>query len=69
MRCPDEFALAADSWGVLPWGEPGPATKGLVMVDGKGGSALRSLVAAEVAELNKTYGLPEWPARGNLCRG
>ncbi|TXI06433.1 MAG: hypothetical protein E6Q73_00525 [Pseudorhodobacter sp.] len=60
QRCPDEFALAADSWGVMLEGlAPGPEAKGLVMVDTKARSVLRSLVATEVAELNKTYGLPE----------
>lgn len=60
MRCPDEFALAADSWGVMLEGlEPGPKAKGLVMADAKARSVLRTLVATEVAELNKTYGLPE----------
>ncbi len=60
LRCPDEFALAADSWGVMLEGlEPGPEAPGLVMAGPKGRSALRSLVATEVAELNKSYGFPE----------
>lgn len=59
-RCPDEFALAYDSWGVMLQGlDPGPQAKGLVMEPGDANDMLYTLVAEEVAELNKTYGLPE----------
>lgn len=58
-RCPDEFSLAYDSWGVMLEGlEPGPKAKGLVMEKGKPEDMLYSLIADEVTALNKTYGLP-----------
>lgn len=59
QRCPDEFALAAESWGVMLEGlEPGPEARGLVMQTGMSPGPLEDLVATEVAELNSTYGLP-----------
>lgn len=59
-RCPDEFQLAYDSWGVMLEGlEPGAGKKGLVMEAGDGNDMLYSLIATEVAELNKSYGLPQ----------
>lgn len=59
VRCPDEFQLAYDSWGVMLEGlQPGPEAKGLVMDKGDENEAVYSLIANEVTELNKTYGLP-----------
>ncbi len=58
-RCPDEFALAAESWGVMLEGlEPGPEARGLVMQPGTEPGPLEELVATEVTEFNTTYGLP-----------
>lgn len=59
-RCPDEFALASDSWGVMLEGlEPGLKAKGLVMLPGNPDDRLQALLAEEVTELNKSYGLLE----------
>lgn len=60
VRCPDEFALAYDSWGVMLEGlEPGPDMFGLVMEPGDADDPVYALLSEEVAELNKTYGLPQ----------
>lgn len=60
MRCPNEFQLAHESWGVMLEGlEPGPGSYGLVMEPGNADDPMHALLTEEVAELNKTYGLPQ----------
>lgn len=58
--CPEEFQLADESWGaMLEDLVPGPEAKGLAMAPGKAEDRLYALLAEEVADLNKSYGLPE----------
>lgn len=60
-RCPDEFEQAQASWGGLLAGlEPGADAKGLRMVDADPNDPIAQILQAEVDDLNKTYGLPEW---------
>ena len=57
--CPDEFDLAAGSWGVMLEGlEPTPDTKGLKMIGVVPDDPIAEMLAAEVKDLNATYGLP-----------
>lgn len=57
--CPDEYTLAQESWGVMLQDlEPTAETKGLVMEPGDSADPVYALLSAEVAELNKSYGLP-----------
>ena len=57
--CADEFSLAEASWGKLLKGlEPSAKTKGLKMIGVKPGDAIGDMLAAEVEDLNATYGLP-----------
>lgn len=58
--CPDEFDLAYGSWGSLLEGlEPSTQTKGLKLVGVKTNDPIAAILAEEIADLNKTYGLPE----------
>lgn len=58
--CEDEFAMADDSWAALLDGlEPGPKTKGLVLVDTDEDDPIGQILAEEIAALNETYGLPQ----------
>lgn len=60
-RCPDEYALAADSWGVLLQGLD-PGTKGAFPLTMNGDPAqdpLVAILAEEVAVLNQVYALPK----------
>lgn len=58
--CPDEFAQAEAGWGAMLEGlEPGADTKGLVLVETDDADPIGQILAAEIADLNKTYGLPQ----------
>lgn len=57
--CPDEFDLAEASWGTMLEGlEPDANTKGLKMIATVPGDPIAAMLAAEVKDLNATYGLP-----------
>lgn len=58
--CPDEWELMASSWGkALDAIEKKSGKNGkLVLVPGKGGEPARSLVAAEIKDLNALFSLP-----------
>lgn len=59
-RCPDEYALASESWyAMLDGTEPGPGNHGMKMAPGQEGVPLADLLADEVASLNESFGLPE----------
>ena len=58
--CPDEFAQAEASWGAMLEGlEPGPDSKGMVLVETDQDDPIGQILAAEIADLNETYGLPQ----------
>jgi hypothetical protein len=58
-RCPEEYALAEESWGAMLAGlEPGKDAKGLVM-QGDTSDPLVALLAEEVSTMNASYALPE----------
>ena len=58
--CADEFDLAYGSWGSLLEGlAPTTATKGLKLVGVKTDDPIAAILAEEIADLNKTYGLPQ----------
>jgi hypothetical protein len=58
-RCPDEYALAEESWGAMLDGlEPTKASKGLVM-NGDTSDPLVGILDEEVKTMNAAYGLPE----------
>lgn len=60
VLCPDEFAQADASWSAMLEGlEPGPGTRGLVLVDTDDDDPVGQILAAEIDDLNKTYGLPQ----------
>jgi Putative metallopeptidase len=57
--CADEFTQAEQSWAAMLEGlEPGPKAKGLVLVETDDDDPVGQILAAEIADLNKTYGLP-----------
>lgn len=57
--CAEEFELAEASWGGLLEGlEPSAQTKGMKMAGVKAGDPIGDILAAEVKDLNETYGLP-----------
>lgn len=59
--CPDEYVLAADSWGAMLEGlEPGKVAMGLRLAKGLAGTDLGELLAGEIKTLNESYALPEW---------
>ncbi len=60
-RCPEEYALAADSWGVLLQGLD-PGTRGTFPLTIQGDPAqdpLVAILAEEVTALNQVYALPQ----------
>lgn len=57
--CADEFTQADESWAAMLDGlEPGNKSKGLVLVDTDDDDPVGQILAAEIADLNETYGLP-----------
>lgn len=57
--CADEFDLANGSWGRLLEGlEPTTQTKGLKLVGVTAADPIGEILADEITDLNKTYGLP-----------
>lgn len=60
-RCPDEFALADQSWATsLDALAPGQGAKGLRLVNTDPEDPLAQMLAEEITALNASYGLPEW---------
>lgn len=59
--CPEEFTLAADSWGTMladmPPQDSGP---GLRLVVPEGRDDYTAIIAEEVKAVNAEYGLPSW---------
>jgi hypothetical protein len=61
--CPEEYQLAADSWGaMLEDLAPVAGSKGLQMVGVSLDDSIGNILAQEVAELNNRYALPDWVA-------
>lgn len=57
--CAEEFDLAFASWGSLLEGlEPTKETKGLRLVRADPNDPVATILAEEITDLNKTYGLP-----------
>jgi hypothetical protein len=56
--CPDEYALAADSWGAV-FDDLTPPGEAMVFVAEEGETFTALLIADEVAALNEDFALPE----------
>lgn len=60
-RCPDEFALADESWATsLDALKPGKGAKGLRLVNSDPEDPVALMLKEEISALNAAYGLPEW---------
>jgi hypothetical protein len=59
--CPDEFAMAAESWGAMLADMPAQdGGRGLRLVGDAGRDDYSRTIAAEIEGLNGEYGLPVW---------
>ncbi len=59
--CPEEFALAEESWGALLAGNPPQdGGRGLRLVGDGGRDDYSATIADEIAAVNADYGLPVW---------
>ena len=59
--CADEFQLASDGWhNALQLMTQTKAAKGLRLLGGQAGDPTAVTIAAEIANLNQLYRLPEW---------